>query len=124
MSRHNDTGHWGEDIATEFLITKGYDIVERNWRLHHLEIDIVARSGQRIMFVEVKTRSSRDNADPLTVITRKKLQNLCTCAHAYMKQYNLNFEVQFDIIIISGTPEDYELEFFPDAYFPPMKTYR
>lgn len=124
MSLHNETGKWGEKLATEFLIKKGYDIVERNWRLNHLEIDIIARHQQRIVFVEVKTRTDKSYAEPQTVISQKKLRNLCSCAQAYMKRYNMNFEAQFDIIIITGTPENNELEFFPDAYFPPMKTYR
>lgn len=124
MAEHNQIGRWGEDAATEFLVKKGYDIVERNWRLNHLEIDIIARYRQRIIFVEVKTRSRKENADPQILVSRQKLSNLCSCAKAYMKRYNLNFEVQFDIIIITGIPGNYEIEFLPDAYFPPMKTYR
>lgn len=124
MATHNNIGKWGEDIATEYLVVKGYDIVERNWRLEHLEIDIIARNGQRVVFVEVKTRSKAEDADPLLVITKKKLNNLVRSANAYMRLYNMNFTAQFDIIIISGTQEKYTLEHYPDAYFPPMKTYR
>lgn len=124
MARHNQTGKWGEEIATEYLVTKGYDIVERNWRLEHLEIDIIARHKQRFAFVEVKTRTNMDDADPAKIITKRKLQNLVRSATAYMKNFSHNFDVQFDIIIISGTRDNFKLEHFPDAYFPPMKTYR
>lgn len=124
MARHNTTGKWGEDMAVEYLVTKGYDIMERNWRLEHLEIDIVAKLQQRIVFVEVKTRTNADNAHPLLVITKKKLNNMVRSANAYMKLFNSTFSVQFDIIIISGTPDNYKLEHYPDAYYPPMKTYR
>lgn len=124
MARHNITGRWGENAAVEHLVLKGYDIVERNWRLDHLEIDIVARHGQRIVFVEVKTRTDRDDDDPRRLISQRKLSNMHRCATAYMQRYNLNFSAQFDIIIITGTPADYKLDHYPDAYFPPMKTYR
>ena len=124
MAEHNLTGKWGEQIATEFLVAKGYDIVERNWRLEHLELDIIARNAQRVIFVEVKTRKDREYADPVQLITKKKLNNIVRCANAYMQRYNVNFSAQFDIIIISGTQEDYTIDHYPDAYFPPMRTYR
>lgn len=120
---HIATGRWGENVATEYFVARGYDIVERNWRLDHLEIDLIVRKQQRIVFVEVKTRSKAEYADPLQVITKKKLSNLCRSANAYMRLFNLNFTAQFDIIIISGTPDHYTVEHYADAYFPPMKTY-
>lgn len=124
MANNKATGKWGEDAATEFLVVKGYDIVERNWRLDHLEIDIIARSQQRIIFVEVKTRSDVEDTDPTALITKKKLNNMCRAANAYMTLFNVNFSAQFDIIIISGTRDNYTIEHYPDAWYPPMKTYR
>lgn len=123
MAQQQTTGHWGEDAATEFLVVKGYDIIERNWRLEHLEIDIIARHRQRIVFVEVKTRTSAENADPRLIITKKKLNNMVRAANAYMNCFNANFDAQFDIIIITGTKDDYQIEHLPDAFYPPMKTY-
>ena len=58
MARHNDIGKWGENIACDILVGKGYAIIERNWRLNHLEIDIIASKGSRIVFAEVKTRGN------------------------------------------------------------------
>ena len=121
---HIQTGRWGEQAATDFLVAKGYDIIERNWRLEHLELDIVARNKQRVVFVEVKTRTNADNADPLTLITKRKLSNMVKSANAFMKLFNQNFTAQFDIIIITGTKDNYKIEHLEDAYFPPMKTYR
>lgn len=123
MATNKQVGQWGEDLATESLVVKGYDIVERNWRLGHLEIDIIARHKQRIIFVEVKTRTDEDDDDPATLITRKKLTNLCRSINAYMQLYNLNFEAQIDVMVITGTPEDHRIEHYPDCYYPPMKTY-
>ncbi|MCH5248157.1 MAG: YraN family protein [Muribaculaceae bacterium] len=124
MARHNQTGRWGENVATEYLVTRGYDILERNWRLNHLEIDIIARQGQRISFIEVKSRNTDEHIDPIDLITPRKVGFMRSCANAYMSQYGDNFSCQFDFIFVMGSPNDYTVEHFPDAFFPPMKTYR
>ncbi|MBR7052890.1 MAG: YraN family protein, partial [Bacteroidaceae bacterium] len=54
MAQHNSTGNSGEDLAADYLVAKGYFIVERNWRSGHKEIDIVARREGVVVFVEVK----------------------------------------------------------------------
>lgn len=124
MAKHNLTGKWGEQIAVDMLVAKGFDIVERNWRMNHLEIDIIARSGQRFMFVEVKTRTDKEYNDPLLLISKRKLQNMVRAANVFMNNYNSAFSAQFDIIIISGDKNNYNVDYYPDAYYPPMKTYR
>lgn len=124
MARHNQTGNWGENVAVEFLVKKGYDILERNWRLGKMEIDIIAKDQQRVIFVEVKTRSNDEYIDYLETITRQKTTFMRRCSTAYMEQYPENFTCQFDYIFIVGKPDNYIVEHYPDAFFPPMKTYR
>ena len=121
MALHNDTGHWGEDIACEKLIVEGYAICERNFRIGHYEIDIIAMKGNRIVFVEVKTRSSRE-FDPLDAIDNKKILRITRAANAYINAYNIPHEAQFDIIAISGTPDSYIVEHIPDAFYAPLTT--
>ncbi len=60
MAKHNKTGKGGEDRAADYLREKGYEIIERDWRDGHRDIDIIARSPDRrtIVFVEVKTRAT------------------------------------------------------------------
>lgn len=123
MACHNDLGKIGERIAAEFLITKGYTIREINWRSGKVEIDVVAEINQRLVIVEVKTRST-DYIDPIRAIDNKKRSNLVRAANAYINYWNINMEVQFDIISIIGNTDNYEMEHIPDAFFPPMKTYR
>ncbi len=123
MANHNILGAWGEDIACEILISKGYAITERNYRIGNYELDIIAMKGNRIIFVEVKTRS--DNyVDPLEAITPKKKNRMVIAADAYMRSLNTHHEAQFDIIIIIGSPERYTTEHIPDAFMPSLKTYR
>ena len=52
MAKHNELGKQGEEIAAQYLIEKGYEILERNWRNRHKEIDIIARDGKDIDHIE------------------------------------------------------------------------
>ncbi|MBR6747176.1 MAG: YraN family protein [Muribaculaceae bacterium] len=126
MARHNELGKWGEQLAVDLLVTKGYAIVERNWRAGNLEVDIVAMKDNRIVFVEVKTRSS-EFVDPLDAIDRRRVSRIVRAANSYVKAYNIPHEVQFDVIIIIGTPESGnmpQVEHIPDAFLPPLRTIR
>jgi putative endonuclease len=76
MAAKDDLGRRGEDLAATHLTSKGFVIVERNWRCAHGEIDLVARDGDQIVFVEVKTRSSVSFGHPLEAITVAKLARL------------------------------------------------
>lgn len=122
MARHNETGRWGEDIAAEYLAANGYAIADRNWRCGHYEIDIVAYKGARIIFVEVKTRSDNDE-DPLEAVDKDKTSRLIRAAVVYINAYEIDHEIQFDLIAINGTSSDYTIEHIPDAFIPPLKTY-
>lgn len=123
MARHNDTGTWGEQVACETLIAQGYAIRETNWRMPPYEIDIIATKGSRIVFVEVKTRST-DFTDPVDAVTKKKMANIVRAANVYIQHFNLPQEVQFDIITIVGNRDNYTVDHIPDAFYPPLKSYR
>lgn len=125
MARHNETGRIGERIAAEYLVSKGFIIRDTNWRTNRLEIDIVAEKNDRIIIVEVKTRSSADMADPIEAISREKILYLVRAAKAYINAYKLPHEVQFDIITVVG-PEtcDVRIEHIEDAFRAPLRTYR
>ena len=56
MAAHNELGQWGENLATEYLRSKGYVIIDRDWRSGHRDLDIIAEDGDVVVFVEVKTR--------------------------------------------------------------------
>lgn len=120
MAKHNELGKWGENIACDYLTSRGYVIRERNWRQGHMEIDIVAETSGTIAIVEVKTRNNMDE-DPLEAVDARKRSLMVRSANAYMTYNNLPHRVQFDLIAINGTPDDYELEHIPDAFDPPLK---
>lgn len=122
MARHNDYGKWGEDRAVEFLVGKGFAIVERNWRVGHYELDIIAMKGNRIVFVEVKSRLHPDY-NPETDISPAKRSRIISAANAYLRGANLPHEPQFDVIYIVGYPDSFNVEHIPDAFFPTLKRY-
>lgn len=105
MSEHNDVGREGEALAANFLQQKGYEIVDRNWHYGPKEIDIVARDGDTMVFVEVKTRSTLAFELPQEAVTKKKMKNLVEAADAYMIQNNIDIEGRFDIVaVLNGNP--------------------
>ena len=125
MALHNILGKEGELLATEFLIKRGYTIRETNWKLNHLEIDIIAQEkGNVLHIVEVKTRADDEAFDPLDAITSKKISHMVAAANAYVNMTGLDYDVQFDIMVIVGTsPADFRIEYLPDAFFPPLRSY-
>lgn len=123
MAKHNKIGQWGEKIAEDYLVKEGFAICDRNWRQGHHEIDIVAVRDDVLAIVEVKTRSDKEE-DPFESIDSKKISNLVSAAELYMAMKNIQHTVRFDVIGILGTPDDYEIEYIPDAFEPPMRFFR
>jgi len=118
MSKHNETGLKGEQIAENFLLAKGYSILERNWRYEKKEIDIIAMRENVLVFVEVKTRTSTKHGFPEDAVGLKKRTFLQYAAEAYTIGLNLNHQlVQFDIIsIVFSKNQPPEIVHFEDAF--------
>lgn len=126
MAQRSKFGKEGEQAACDFLISKGYTVRETNWRLGHLEIDIVAQepAANVLHIVEVKTRTSDLHFDPMQAITKAKIRNLVNAANGYISYYNLPMYVQYDVMILIGNPPDFDIRFFPNAFQPPLRTFR
>lgn len=99
---HNrDLGNWGEDQAEEFLVSKGYEIVERNFYSYQGEIDIIARDleTEELVFCEVKTRRNMDFGNPMDSVNKYKQKHLFFTGKYYLFSNNINNAlVRFDII--------------------------
>lgn len=94
-------GHWGESVAAHHLEAKGYEIVARNWRCRQGEIDLVAKAGEVLIFVEVKTRRGRDMGTPEEGITPHKARKLLDIAQQYLFSHNLDdVEWRVDLIAV------------------------
>ena len=80
-------GRRGEDLAESFLRARGYEILARNYRTPVGEVDIVARQGETLIFVEVKTRRSRRFGLPEEALTRRKQAHLLAAAQTYLAEH-------------------------------------
>jgi putative endonuclease len=101
MAAKDELGRRGERLAAEHLVASGYQIVERNWRCSHGEIDIVATTGDELVFVEVKTRSTVAFGHPLEAITTQKLARLRRLAAAWCQLHpGAHERIRIDAIAI------------------------
>ena len=103
MAAHNELGKWGEDTAAAYLEDQGYQIIERDWKSGHHDLDIVAKEGNTLVIVEVKTRRNRLFGDPEEAIDYKKRMSLQSAINHYVKSHRFGNSVRFDIISIVGT---------------------
>ncbi|MCQ2227261.1 MAG: YraN family protein [Bacteroidales bacterium] len=109
------TGQDGEDVAVKFLTYKGLTILHRNWRMWHKEVDIIARDGDEIVFVEVKTRRV-EPVHTTDVITQSKMKNLIAAASAYITMNKVSLDCRFDVIILTGRAGKYSINYIPNAF--------
>ncbi len=94
-------GGWGETIAAEYLAGNGYVILERNFRTQYGEIDIVALDKEILVFVEVKTRTSRKFGYPEEAISPKKREHLLASAQAYLQTHQeMERDWRIDVLAI------------------------
>ncbi len=117
MSKNINTGNQGESIAKDFLIKKGYKILETNWRFSRAEIDIIALDSQVLIFIEVKTRSTDLFGEPELAVNQHKQNLMMDAANAYMEKINYDWEIRFDIISIILQREQAQIKHFEDAFF-------
>lgn len=121
MAEHNDLGKWGEDEAALYYEDRGYEILERDWKVGKRDIDLIALTEDKdtLVFVEVKTRQNNDLQEPEEAVDVKKLRNLAIAANAYVKLHGLDMDVRFDIISVIGKCSCVEsIECFEDAFNP------
>jgi putative endonuclease len=119
MAKHLDTGKQGEEIAAEHLRQQGFEILESNWRHRRLEVDIIAREGNVLVFVEVKTRSYDYFGKPEEFVSPAKERRLATAAAAYMEQIGHEWAIRFDVVaILKTTHGGFTVELIRDAFFP------
>ncbi|ANW97274.1 hypothetical protein AXE80_13660 [Wenyingzhuangia fucanilytica] len=116
MATHNDLGHLGEALATEYLIKQDYTILDKNWRYLKAEIDIIALKNNVLTIIEVKTRSTDFFGNPEEFITKSKIKLLINAADAYVQKRNLDLEVRFDIIAIVKNKHETKIEHIKEAF--------
>ena len=116
MAEHYELGKTGEQLAVNYLISKGYKIVERNWRFQKAEIDIIARKAEMLISVEVKTRSTKDFGNPQDFVNTKKIKLMVLAMNEYILNKDLDIELRFDIIAITKDESNFDIEHFKNAF--------
>ena len=112
------TGDQGEEIARQFLESKGYIILEQNWRTSTLEVDIVCTDRESLIFVEVKYRKDLRFGEPVEFISEQKMENLSTIASRYIEEKNYSGPIRFDVIgIRPGYQHNYKIRHLEDVHF-------
>ena len=109
----------GEDMAADYLSSSGYVILERRFRIHSIEIDIIASKGKELVFVEVKTRSSDFFASPESAVNVKKQKRMILAADYYVRERGVDAEIRFDIVSVVRNRDTEHISHIKNA-FPPF----
>lgn len=111
-------GQWGENLAADYLQKQGYRIIERNFRNALGEIDIIAREGDTLCFVEVRTKTSLEQGHPLESISERKKRHMIRMAASYLKDKRLfDADVRFDVVAVLPENEGEDrLELIKNAF--------
>ena len=124
MAEHNVLGKDGEAAAIIYLKENGYRILHTNWRCGYFELDIVAKTEDELVVIEVKTRSSGTITNPEDAVTNHKIKNTVAAADFYIKYFDIDLPARFDIISIIGKYPNFEIDHIEDAFYPPVNIKR
>jgi putative endonuclease len=108
-------------LARDYLIAQGHQILETNWRFKKYEVDIISRSGNIIVFTEVKARKSAIFGEPEVFVTKQKQRFLTAAAHHYLASRTIALEARFDVVSVlqlNNTPTVKHLE---AAFYPALR---
>ncbi len=122
----NPIGILGEQEAANILKKKGYRVIEKNWRMGHLEVDLIAENKKEIIFVEVKARTTTfGNKMPEEYVDTLKRKRIIAAANAYIKYKQIEKNPRFDIIGILIEPRTNNITYsnhIENAFYPEIRT--
>lgn len=122
----NPIGILGEQEAANILKKKGYRVIEKNWRMGHLEVDLIAENKKDIIFVEVKARTTTfGNKMPEEYVDTLKRKRIIAAANAYIKYRQIEKKPRFDIIGILIEPRTNNITYsnhIENAFYPEIRT--
>ncbi len=115
--RHR-TGQQGEDAACKYLQGRGFRIVERNFRCPFGEVDIIARDGETLVFVEVRTGGRGRIHAPEETVSAKKQLKIGRSALFYLQRHGLEDRcaARFDVVAVEQTEKGADIRHIPDAF--------
>ncbi|GAB4396126.1 MAG: YraN family protein [Microscillaceae bacterium] len=109
-------GQLGEQMATQFLVAKGFNLLIQNYRCGHAEIDLIFQKSELLVFVEVKYRAPSDYGPPEAAVSRHQQACIMQAAEQFIWENNWEGDIRFDIVAISpGTSP--EIVHFEDVFY-------
>lgn|GEM_PF-160317 len=118
MAKHLETGKKAELLSGLFLEENGYEIIARNYRFGRGEIDLIAKKGIFIVFVEVKSLTNIKFGNPEISVTKNKIKLVTKTAEHFVSSLNWQQQIRFDIIsVIFKREKDFEITHFEDAFY-------
>ena len=110
-------GKAGEEAAVQYLLQSGYRILERNYRCRFGEIDLIARDGRTLAFIEVKTRRSRRFGPAASAVTFEKQRHLIRASQTYLRQRGKADDLcRFDVVTIDLNAHGVSIELIKDPF--------
>ncbi len=116
MAQHNETGKQGETEAARYLLEKGYEIMTRNYRHQHAEIDLIAKKGKLLVFAEVKTRTNLSYGNPEEFVSYTKAKLVMKAAEHYIFANGWLHDIRFDIIAVTLAGSELRIKHIEDAF--------
>ena len=114
-------GRQGEAEAADFLKRQGYRILRRGFRTRFGEVDLIAREGPVLCFIEVKTRSQLEFGPPIEAVTSGKMKRMAKSAQVYLARHKLDeVPLRFDVVSVLETGGKVEFELFRGAFDSPL----
>jgi putative endonuclease len=117
MSDKIEKGKEGEEFAANYLVEKGYEVLERNYRHKRSEIDLIVKKNNWLIFVEVKFRTSDAFGYPEDFVDYKKSKNIVDGAEQYTFDKDWQGNVRYDIVAIRNIHGQLEIKHIEDAFY-------
>lgn len=117
-SNNSTLGIEGENLAAKYLIDHGYQILHRNWRYKHKEIDIIALIDNTLVVVEVKSRTDNYWGNPEEFVTKQKQAFLTAAAEAYITSTDFDGDCRFDVIAVLFHDRKTDIQHIVNAFYP------
>jgi len=105
-----------ESTAADWLVSRGWRIVERNWRMPCGEVDIIAEAGDTVAFVEVKLAASGSATMPLEKLDRTKRRKIASSAALWLASSGFEGFSRFDVAVVRGVPGAFSVEYYENAF--------
>jgi len=110
-------GKEGENLAVDYLLNKGYELLARNYRFKRAEVDVIVKKDKLLCFVEVKLRSSIEFGHPEDFVSENQKRLIIAAADNFVHEINWQDDIRFDIVALTQDGSKIEFMHFQDAFY-------